>query len=57
MIGDLNLTRLEMLERNMFVFNRIKQNGIPGVVVAGGGYGPDSWEVYYDFISKVLSSK
>jgi hypothetical protein len=24
------------------------------VVVAGGGYGKDSWEVYYDFIENVL---
>ena len=56
-IGDLNLTRIELLERNMFVYHRIKANDIPAVIVAGGGYGPDSWLIYYDFLEKVLSEK
>lgn len=57
LIGDLNLTRIEMLERNMFVYNRINESMIPAIVVAGGGYGPDSWQIYYDFLEKVLSSR
>ena len=28
---------------------------IPLVITAGGGYGPDSWEIYYDFIKSALS--
>ncbi len=56
-IGDLNISRQEMLERNMFVYHRILGAAIPGVVVAGGGYGQDSWQIYYDFLEKVLSFK
>ncbi len=56
LIGDLNISREEMLERNMFVYNRISERSIPGVVVAGGGYGPDSWQIYYDFLERVLVS-
>ena len=53
-IGDLNLTRAEMLERNIFVYEKVQRRGIPLVVVAGGGYGPDSWQIYYDFLEYVL---
>jgi acetoin utilization deacetylase AcuC-like enzyme len=54
LIGDLNLTRAELLERNVFVYEKVKSRGIPMVVVAGGGYGLDSWQIYYDFIEYVL---
>ena len=54
LIGDLNLTRAELLERNVFVYEKVKRRGIPMVVVAGGGYGLDSWQIYYDFIEYVL---
>ena len=57
LIGDLNLTRAEMLERNMFVFNRVSEGLVPGIIVAGGGYGPDSWQIYYDFLERVLVSR
>ncbi len=53
-LGDLNLTREEMLLRNMFVYNCVRAHGIPMVVVAGGGYGTESWQIYYDFIESVL---
>jgi len=56
-LGDLNMTRGEMLSRNMFVHDCVRSHDIPLVVVAGGGYGVDSWEVYYDFIEKVLMRK
>ena len=55
LIGDLALTRSEMLERNMFVYHRISERSLPGVIVAGGGYGPDSWHIYYDFVERVLT--
>jgi acetoin utilization deacetylase AcuC-like enzyme len=53
-LGDLALTRADMLRRNMFVFSLLKEKNIPGVVLAGGGYGDRSWEVYFDFISHSL---
>ena len=49
-IGDLNLSRAEMLDRNMYVLNQVQTRKLPLVIVAGGGYGPESWIVYYDFI-------
>jgi len=52
---DMKLSRDTMLERNKFVLEKIQNFNVPLVVVAGGGYGPDSWEVYYDFIKYALS--
>ncbi len=52
---DMTLTRDEMLLRNMYIFRKIKGLNIPLVVVAGGGYGPASWKVYYDFIKSAMS--
>jgi acetoin utilization deacetylase AcuC-like enzyme len=54
---DLNLTREEMLERNLYVTNLVRNNKVPLVVVAGGGYGLESWKIYYDFIATVLKGK
>lgn len=56
-IGDMNLTRDGMLTRNLMVYRKVKQAKIPMVVLAGGGYGPESWEVYYDFIAYCLQNK
>jgi acetoin utilization deacetylase AcuC-like enzyme len=53
-IGDLSLTRAQMLERNMFVSDLVSGAKVPLVTVAGGGYGPDSWQIYFDFIEQVL---
>jgi acetoin utilization deacetylase AcuC-like enzyme len=50
LVGDLHLSRKEMLQRNLFVLNTVKKRKIPLVIVAGGGYGTNSWQVYYDFI-------
>ena len=56
-IGDMNISREGMLERNLYVYRKIMDKNIPLVVLAGGGYGPDSWEIYYDFISYSLRHK
>jgi acetoin utilization deacetylase AcuC-like enzyme len=54
-VGDLNLSRQEMLQRNLFVFELVRSLKIPLVIVAGGGYGPKSWHIYYDFICTILN--
>jgi acetoin utilization deacetylase AcuC-like enzyme len=51
---DLNLTREEMLERNLYILDLVRARKIPLVVVAGGGYGSESWKIYYDFIASTL---
>jgi acetoin utilization deacetylase AcuC-like enzyme len=56
-LGDLGLTRVDMLERNMYVLNQVKEMDIPLTIVAGGGYGPDSWHIYYDFIEAAILNK
>ena len=55
-LGDLFLSREDMLDRNMFVYRLVKERNLPTVIVAGGGYGQRSWEVYYDFIHQALSA-
>ena len=54
---DLNLSREEMLQRNLYVTNIVKNKKLPLVVVAGGGYGAESWKIYYDFIATTLRGK
>ncbi len=56
-LGDMKLSREGMLERNMFVYRKVRKKKLPLVVLAGGGYGLDSWQVYYDFIAQCLSRK
>jgi acetoin utilization deacetylase AcuC-like enzyme len=56
-IGDMKITREGMLERNLYVYRQIVNKRTPLVVLAGGGYGPDSWEIYYDFLSYCLRHK
>jgi acetoin utilization deacetylase AcuC-like enzyme len=53
-IGDMKLTREEMLVRNMFVFDLVQAKKIPMVILAGGGYGPQSWNIYFDFIKEIF---
>lgn len=52
---DMHLSRNDMFQRNMNVYNKVKELNIPMVVVAGGGYGPESWVIYYDFLKAALS--
>lgn len=54
-LAGMNLTRKGMLERNKLVYDLVRSVNIPLVILAGGGYGPDSWEVYYDFIEYGLT--
>jgi acetoin utilization deacetylase AcuC-like enzyme len=51
---DLNISREEMLERNLYVTELVKKKGVPLAVVAGGGYGTESWKIYYDFIATTI---
>jgi acetoin utilization deacetylase AcuC-like enzyme len=53
-LGDFNVSEEGMLERDMFVHQLIREREIPLAVVAAGGYGPESWKVYYNFIKTVI---
>ena len=50
----LNLTKEQMLERDMLVFNFLKENNIPQAWVMAGGYGAHSYEIYTQFLEKAL---
>ena len=56
-LGDMKISRDVMLERNMFVLTVARDKKLPVVIVPGGGYGKDSWHIYYDFIEHSVSRK
>lgn len=53
-LADMLISRDTMLERNMFVLRQAENKSLPLVILPGGGYGNESWEIYYDFILKAL---
>jgi histone deacetylase 11 len=53
-LGDFDLSEEGMLERDKYVYQETRNRNIPLVVVAAGGYGPDSWKIYYNFIKWVI---
>ncbi len=53
-LGTFELTDSGMLERDLYVVSLAKERHCPVAVVAGGGYGPESWRLYYHFIRCVL---
>ncbi len=56
-LAGMGITREGMLERNVFVYKKVRSANLPLVVVAGGGYGEESWGIYYDFIRYALKNK
>ncbi len=55
--SDLKLTKEQLLERDLLVYNFFKEMHIPQVHVMAGGYGQYSWEIYVNFLEKVLSER
>ncbi len=53
-LGDFDLSEAGMLERDKFVYLEVVRRKIPLVVLGAGGYGPQSWKVYYNFIKWVI---
>jgi acetoin utilization deacetylase AcuC-like enzyme len=51
---DFKLTEEGLLKRDQFVYRETRSKKIAMVVVAGGGYGPASWKIYYNFIKWVI---
>ncbi len=52
--GTFNLSTKGVLERDKFVYKFVKLYNLPMGVVAGGGYGKNSWQLYYNFIKWVI---
>lgn len=49
----LKLTKNEMLQRDLFVYNFLKEREIPQAYVMSGGYGPYAHEPYIHFIDAI----
>ncbi|NOZ14141.1 MAG: histone deacetylase [Acidobacteria bacterium] len=56
-LGTFELTDRGMLERDIYVMSQAKARNCPVAVLAGGGYGPESWKLYYRFIKCVMRGR
>lgn len=50
----IKLSKAEMFQRDMLVYNFLKERKIPQSYVMAGGYGSRSWEIWYQFLNHVL---
>jgi len=50
----LQLTKEALLERDMLVYNFLQERHIPTAWITAGGYGAYSWEIYANFLEKVM---
>lgn len=53
-LADFEITEEGLLERDKIVYQETRKYGIPLVVLGAGGYGPDSWKIYFNFIKWVI---
>lgn len=53
-LGDFDISEAGMLDRDIFVYRQTRVRRIPLVVLGAGGYGPESWKVYFNFIKWVI---
>ena len=53
-LGDFDLTEQGLLERDKFVYHETHKHAIPLVILGAGGYGPESWKIYFNFIKWVI---
>ena len=51
--AGLSLSKEVMLERDLLVYNFLKEKNIPQVWTLAGGYGPKTWEIYYQFLRSI----
>lgn len=52
--SDLKLSKKQLLERDLFLYNHYKNLNIPQAWVAAGGYGKYSYEIHTQFLEIVL---
>jgi acetoin utilization deacetylase AcuC-like enzyme len=53
-LGTFELTDNGMLERDLYVMSQARDRDCPVAILAGGGYGQESWKLYYRFIKCVM---
>jgi acetoin utilization deacetylase AcuC-like enzyme len=52
--GDLRLSLEQMMQRDLLVYNFLKDRSIPKAYLMAGGYGESSWQVYAQFLEWAL---
>ena len=55
--AGLKLTLEQMKERDLTVYRFLQAEGVPMAYLMAGGYGPDAWEVYAQFLEIVLPER
>ena len=55
--SKLNLTKSQMLERDLIVYHFLKDLEIPQAYLMAGGYGPDNWEIHFEFLKYWINEK
>ncbi len=50
----LRLSLAQLLERDLLVYEFLRRRGVPSAWLMSGGYGERSWEVYAQFLERVL---
>jgi len=53
----LQLTKETLLERDMLVYNFLQERRIPTAWTTAGGYGARSWEIYVNFLERVMPQR
>ena len=52
--GGMAISKEGLLKRDLMVYEGVRSRQLPLVVVLGGGYGPATWAIHYQFISEIL---
>lgn len=52
--GGMAISKEGLLMRDRLVYESVTNRNLPFVVTLGGGYGPEAWEIHYQFIAEVL---
>jgi histone deacetylase 11 len=55
-LGQLEISKKTIIERDAFVFNQAKDNNIPILMLLGGGYTSDSTEIIGESITNILTN-
>jgi histone deacetylase 11 len=53
-LGDFDISEEGLLERDKIVYQETKKYELPMVILGAGGYGPESWKIYFNFIKWVF---
>jgi acetoin utilization deacetylase AcuC-like enzyme len=56
-LGDFDLSEAGMLARDRTVTRELRGREVPMAVVMGGGYGPSSWRIHFNFFRWLLGDE